>query len=99
MERIRELWADWWKLLAIFVVIAGVMWFVWDCNRGERAEFLACMEDELPPGHDVLYDTGGSGEPDAYYDLINRYDAVDVAEDYYDDTQGLSSDGEALEFL
>lgn len=98
MERLREWWDDWWKVLGILALIALAGWMVMDCYRGQRDEFLACVADRLPPSYDALYDMSGSGEPQAYYDLIDRYEAMDVAETCYDDTRGVGGgDGEPLE--
>lgn len=97
LDRLRQSWDDWWKVLGIFVLIGLAFWFVIECNKAERSEFLTCLDDNLPPGYDVLYDTSGSGEPDAYYDLIDRYEAVKVAETCYDDSRGVGGDGEPLD--
>ncbi|MBI5289423.1 MAG: hypothetical protein HY873_10685 [Chloroflexi bacterium] len=101
LDRLRETWDDWWKVIALFALVIGAVWFVIECNQNERTEFLNCLDDRLPPGYDVLYDTGGSGEPDPYYDLIDRQAAIDTAEECYDDTQGVNSpgDGEPLDDL
>ena len=96
MERIREIWDGWWKVLAIWLLIIGAVWFVWECNQAERSEFLNCFEDRIPPGYDVLYDVF-EGESEPYYGLIDRQQAIDVAEECYDDTRGTNVDGEPLE--
>ena len=90
LERVRDTWDDWWKVIAIFAVLVGAVLFVWDCNRSERQQFLDCLRDNLPPGADVLYEIY-EDEQIPHYDRIDRHAAIDVAEQCYDDTQGLNS--------
>ncbi len=98
MERIRDLWDDWWKVLAILAVIVGAVWLVYDCNQSERDEFLTCFRESLPSGDDVLYEIFRD-EQIPHYDRIDRYEAIRVAEMCYDDTRGTNSpgDGEPLD--
>lgn len=90
---IRDLWDDWWKVLAVFALIVGVVWFVIECNQNERTEFLNCFEDTIGEGQTLYY------ADEAYHEQISRYDALDAAKACYDDTQGVNSpsDGEPLD--
>lgn len=83
MERIREFWHEWWKLIGIFVLIGASVWFVYDCNRGERSRFLDCLDSSISSGQTLYYGN------DAYYDQVSKYDAIEAAKTCYDDrTQG-----------
>ncbi len=80
MERISEFWGDWWKLAGIIVLIVAAIWMVHSCQQGERSRFLDCLDTSIGGGETLYY--GG----DAYYNQVNRDDAVAAAKKCYDDS-------------
>ena len=81
MYRIRELWDGWWKVIGIFALIGAAVWMVHSCQQAERGRFVDCLHNDLPAAEETLY----YGR-DAYYDQINRDDAIDVATKCYDNS-------------
>ena len=66
-------------MLGIFVLIGAAILVVHGCQQSERSRFLACFGESHSSGQTLYY--GG----DAYYDQINRDDAVAAAKMCYDD--------------
>lgn len=79
MERIRELWGDWWKVIGIIVLIGIVIWLVASCRGSEKDRFLTCVDDAVTANSRELY------YADIHHDAVDTYLIHDFVEKCYDD--------------